>query len=147
MMMEGLLCIYLLILLGFFQVAQNKLARFLVGKCLLDKVPMKDIYKELKMPTVNQVNAQIKLTEVWKSFQSESYPLKWVSRNEATQDRRTRASNENMLCETYGGKIFNSTFINDSAKVWNMAPKNIKDSVSRYTAKKTIKDYILNLPL
>ena len=53
------------ILLGSIQVAQNKLARFLVGKCLLDKVPMKDIYKELKMPTVNQVNAQIKLNEVW----------------------------------------------------------------------------------
>ena len=54
---------------------------------------------------------------------------------------------EEQGCETYGGKFFNSTFINDSAKVWNMAPKNIKDSVSRYTAKKTIKDYILNLPL
>ena len=36
-------------LIGSIQVAQNKLARFLSGKKLLDKIPTKDIYKELKI--------------------------------------------------------------------------------------------------
>ena len=51
-------------LLGTIQIAQNKLARFLCGKNLLDKVPTSNIYKELKMPTVNQINAQIKLLDM-----------------------------------------------------------------------------------
>ena len=78
-------------LLGSIQIAQNKMARFLTGKKILDKIPTKDIYNELKLPSVIQMNAQIKLLEVWKSQQSETYPIKWTSRNEAIQDRRTRS--------------------------------------------------------
>ena len=53
--------------LGSIQVAQNKLARFLSGRKLQDKIPNRDIYKEPKIPSVNQFNAQIKLLEIWKS--------------------------------------------------------------------------------
>ena len=51
-------------LLGSIQVAQNKLARFLSGRKLQDKIPNRDTYKELKIPSVNQINAQIKLLEI-----------------------------------------------------------------------------------
>ena len=51
-------------LLGSIQVAQNKLARFLSGRKLQDKIPNRDIYKELKIPSVHQINAQIKLLEI-----------------------------------------------------------------------------------
>ena len=63
-------------LLGSIQVAQNKLARFLSGRKLQDKIPIRDIYKELKISSVNQFNAQIKLLEVWKSQHSDTYPTK-----------------------------------------------------------------------
>ena len=51
-------------LLGSIQIAQNKLARFLNGRKLQDKIPTKEIFKELKIPSVNQINAQIKLLEI-----------------------------------------------------------------------------------
>ena len=105
-------------LLGSIQVAQNKLARFLSGRKLQDKIPNRDIYKELKIPSVHQINAQIKLLEIWKSQHSDTYPTKCISRNEAIQDRLTRASNDNLLKESYGCKVLNSTFINDSARIW-----------------------------
>ena len=54
-------------LLSSIQTAQNKLARFLTGKSLLDKIPTSEIFKELMIPSVNQINAQIKLLQVWKS--------------------------------------------------------------------------------
>ena len=41
----------------------------------------------LKIPSVNQLNAQTKLLQVWKSQQSESYPIQWVKRNEAILDK------------------------------------------------------------
>ena len=99
------------------------------------------------MMSVNQINAQIKLLEVRKSQQSETYPIKWTSRNEAIQDRRTRSSNENFLHESFGCKILNSTFTNDSARIWNLAPNSIKISATKSCAKRNIKNYILNLPL
>ena len=68
-------------LLGNIQVAQNKYARFLYGANILDKIKTEHIYKELKIPSVNQVNAQIKLLEIWKSQHSETYPIKWVTLN------------------------------------------------------------------
>ena len=85
--------------------------------------------------------------EVWKSLHSESYPTKWVTRNDVINDRRTRASNENALIEYYGCKTFNSTFKNDAARLWNLAPAVIKNSVSLYSAKSQIKKFALTLPL
>ena len=37
--------------------------------------------------------------EVWKSQNSVTHNTKWITRNEAIQNRRTRASNENKLKE------------------------------------------------
>ena len=90
---------------------------------------------------------QIKLLEVWKSQYSETYPIKWTSRNDAIQDRRTRSSNENLLHKSFGCRILNSTFINDSARIWNLVPNSIKASATISWAKKNIKNYILNLPI
>ena len=123
-------------LIGSIQVIQNKLARFLTGKKLMDKIPTKEIFNELKIPSVNQINAQIKLLEVWKSQQSDSYRTQWRTRNDAALDRRTRASKENLLHESYGCNILNSTFINDAARVWNLAPNSIKISTSISAATK-----------
>ena len=62
------------------QVAQNKLARFLNGNKLTDKIPTKDIFKALNIPSVNQINGQIKLTEIWKFQNSVSHPMEWSKR-------------------------------------------------------------------
>ena len=50
------------------QVSQNKFARFMGGKSLLEKIPTEKILGDLKLLSVNQLNAQCKLQEVWKSL-------------------------------------------------------------------------------
>ena len=133
-------------LMGSIQVAQNKLARFLNGNSLLDKIPSSLIYKELKMQSVNQINAQIKLLDVWKSLKSDSHPTKWARRNDSNPELRTRSADVNQLIEAYGGKILTSTFVSDAAKLWNKAPDSIKQCESLNAVKKQIKMYTETLP-
>ena len=134
-------------LLGSIQVAQNKLARFLNGNTLLDKVNTKEIFKQLNMPSVNQINAQTKMLQIWKSQHSSTFPIQWQRRNEVIEDRRTRSSSDNILTETLGGQILTSTFISDAARIWNLAPESIKASTSLYSAKILIKEFCLTLPI
>ena len=54
-------------LLESLQITQNKFARFVHGSNLMDRINTKLIFKETNLLSVNQLNAQIKLTEVWKS--------------------------------------------------------------------------------
>ena len=127
------------ILMTAIQTAQNKLARFLNGNKLMDKIPTYKIFKDLNLPTVNQINAQIKLKEVWKSQHSDSYPLKWVKRNEMSQERRTRGSqNDQILNEIMGSKILNSTFMSGADRVLNHSPEQLKMCNSIYSAKKSL---------
>ena len=64
-------------LLAKLQVTQNKMARFLNGTTILDKVCNKEIYKNSNILSVNQLNCQIKLKEVWKSINDVNYPIQW----------------------------------------------------------------------
>ena len=50
------------------QLTQNKAARFLNGNKLQDHVPTKQTFEELDILSVNQLCAQIKIREVWKSL-------------------------------------------------------------------------------
>ena len=44
-------------------------------------------------------------------------------------------------------KIQSHSFINDAARVWNEAPRQIKDSMTLSSAKKHIKSYVQTLPI
>ena len=59
------------------QVTQNKFARFMAGKSLLDKISMEKILGDIKILSINQLNAQSNLQAVWKSINNENYPIKW----------------------------------------------------------------------
>ena len=113
----------------------------------MDKIPTKQIFKELNLPIVNQINAQIKLLDVWRSLKWEPHPTQWARRNDTNQERRTRAAEVNQLKEAYGGKILASTFVKDAAKLWNKAPYCINFSDPIYSVKKNIRNYICTLPI
>ena len=46
------------------------------GLDLKDKIKTKSISQLLKMLSINQINAQVKLTEMWKAMNIEDYPIK-----------------------------------------------------------------------
>ena len=73
------------------QKAQNKLFCLLNNTRIKDKIKTKSIAEELKMLSVNQINAQVKLTEMWKSLNVENYPVK-VEKQAAVDDHRLARS-------------------------------------------------------
>ena len=133
-------------LLESLQIAQNKFARFVHGSNLMDRINTKLIFKETNLLSVNQLNAQIKLTEVWKSQNVDSYPIQWTKREEVIKRSGLKSSNKPDLVINGTSLIQSNSFINDAARVWNTAPQAIKECKSIGTVKKLIRKYIVNLP-
>ena len=58
------------------QKSQNKPLRVLTGKKVCDRIKIEDMLKSLQMMPVNQIAAQIKLTEMWKALSDSQYSLR-----------------------------------------------------------------------
>ena len=135
------------ILLDSLQITQNKFARFLHGSTLMDRLNTKVIFKEISLLSINQINAQIKLVEIWKSINTTGYPIEWLKRCDEQKREGLKTSNKPELLIKGKSKIQSQTFVNDAALLWNRAPKSIKECKTLATAKKQIKIFINTLPL
>ena len=129
------------------QVTQNRFARFMHGSKLTDRVNNQIIYKDLNLLSVNQLNAQIKLLDVWKSLHDETHRTRWVKRQDLLTRTGLKSSNKPDLVTNGMTRLQMNTFYNDAAFVWNKAPTSIKECKSLITAKKQINLYIKNLPI
>ena len=113
---------------------------------LLDKINTETILQENKILSVNQLNAQIKLQEVWKSKNFKNYPTQWET-DAKLVDPRTRSIQKDSLVVTGKSAKAQSTFYSDAASLWNDAPETIKNAKSLYSVKKEIKKFIVTLPI
>ena len=95
--------------------------------------------------SVNQLNAQIKLLDMWKANNVENYPTKIQKMEQNDARSTTRAVTTGKLIEvgiTTGTK---NTFYNDGVKAWNKVNDKIKSCKSIWSAKKMIKLFVKNL--
>ena len=113
---------------------------------LLDKINTETILQENKILSVNQLNAQIKLQEVWKSKNFKNYPTQWET-DAKLVDPRTRSIQKDSLVVTGKSAKAQSTFYSDAASLWNNASETIKNAKSLYSVKKEIKKFIVTLPI
>ena len=93
------------------------------------------------------MNAQTKLTEAWKAINTEKCPLNITVPTVDINMRESRSSAHGMLKLNGFSEGTKSTFVNDSKKIWNMAPKVIKDCKNMFAAKAEIKKFVKTLPL
>ena len=72
------------------------MSRFLNSKTLKDRIESKVLLSNLNMLSVNQLNAKIKILEIWKSLNVEGYPLKIDTKqvNQETMNTRAMTSNQ-----------------------------------------------------
>ena len=126
---------------------QNKFARFVHGSTLMDHINTKTIFKEANLLPVNQINAQIKLLEVWKSMNIPAYPIQWPKRSEELKREGLKSLNKPEIMIKGHTKIQSQTFINDAALMWNNAPRAIKDCKTLGSVKKQIKIFVQTLPI
>ena len=99
------------------------------------------------MLSVNQMNAQIKISEAWKVNQDEGHPLKLQKVVNAPNSVTTRAISKGELIETGKTDLLQSTYLNETSKAWNKTPSEIKSCNSIWAAKKEIKKFVKELPI
>ena len=95
------------------------------------------------MLSINQMNAQVKLTEMWKAVNYNNYPLNIGQLQPAENGRSSRGVTTGKLTEP----LTLNTFIGNATRLWNKAPLVIKNSKSISVAKKEIKQYCKSLPI
>ena len=129
------------------QKVQNDLMRFLACCRTRDRVSIRSLLDQFSMVSVNQLNAQIKLLEMWKSLNITDYPL--VIRQQTTSDHAatTRAAARGKPCDLGRSQLTQSTCISDTIRLWNAAPGAITENKTLYQAKKEIKKFVKSLPI
>ena len=121
------------------QKSQNKLLRALTGKKVSDRIKIEDMLKSLQMMSVNQIAAQIKLTEMWKALNDSQYPLRVEQKSEKEDGIGTRSMTRGDLIEFGSSTNSKKSFMGSSTRLWNVAPEEIKKVHSFTLAKKFIK--------
>ena len=83
------------------QLMQNKMIRSLNNVKITDRNTTESLFKKVNLLSVNQTNAQIKLTEIWKAFNNENYPIKVTKMKDVLPERylRSKVESEKILLE------------------------------------------------
>ena len=108
------------------QKIQNKMMRIITGTKLQDRVSTKTLLSLTNCISVNQINAQIKIQEVWKALNIENYPLKIEKHNVNDIMAATRACTSGKLIEMGKSIITQKTYKNDAIKLWNSLHKHVQ---------------------
>ena len=93
------------------------------------------------MLSVNQLAASIKLMEVWKSVNIKDYPVQLEPNNPNadTSLRQLRPSTSRAWNQDARTGPEKESFTRNAAKIWNIAPTELKEIKSLPMAKKAIK--------
>ena len=99
------------------------------------------------MSSVNQLNAQCKILEIWKAKNLDDYPLKVGQQSVNQEGISTRADRMGRPIEIGKSNLVQKSCVSDAIRLWNLAPPNITESNTLYQAKKEIKKYARSLPV
>ena len=99
--------------------------------------------------SVNQLSAEIKLIEVWKAINVDDCPiaLEPYIQHPTQTDRSLRPQPNRVFADCARLAMSQNSFHIDAAKVWNLAPANVKTAVSLQGAKRERKNYCKSLPI
>ena len=115
------------------------------GCTLKDRKLTKSLLEKYKLLSVNQLAANIRLIEAWKSVHIKNYPVQLEpnKKSESQTDRELRPSSTRQFNENSRTKIGEHSFCCNAAKLWNQAPLSIKEAKTLHSAKREIKKFCL----
>ena len=114
---------------------------------LSDHRSTKSLLANLDMSSVNQLNAQIKITEIWKTVHKDNYPIEVKKYILEADERILRSKISDKLLVKGHSDLMKSSYKNDAIKLWNNCPDSITKCTSVYSAKKAIKTFVKNFPI
>ena len=129
------------------QLNQNKMLRYMNGSKISDRISTVSMMNKFENLSVNQLNAQIKLVDMWKANNLANYPTKIQKTDQNEVRTTTRAVTSGRLIEVGVSSCAKNSFHNDGVKAWNNAPESIKSCKSIWAAKKAIKSFVKCLPV
>ena len=129
------------------QISQNKMLRLLNNSRISDKISTATLLTKFNMLSVNQINAQIKLSEMWKAVNNEDHLFNLKKLSSGPDVRAMRSITNEMLPVKSFSELSKNTFINDGICAWNHAPITIKNYKSYASAKNEIKKFIKSIPI
>ena len=124
---------------GSIQLIQNNLMRSLNGTKVKDMVSISSLLEKFGMLSINQLNAQVKLSEMWKALNVEDYPLRVELQTRSENQVCTRADSIRKPKEIGKTNLAQKSCISDAIRVWNLAPDHLKGGNSLALSKKEIK--------
>ena len=129
------------------QLIQNNLIRSLNGTKTKDMISISSLLTKFNMLSANQLNASIKLLEIWKALNVDNYPLK-VDKQMSHEARvSTRADTTGKPIEIGKSALVQKTCVSDAIRLWNLAPDTITNCLSQSQVKTEIKKYVRRLPI
>ena len=129
------------------QLVQNNMLQLINGSKISERVSIESMLSKFGMLSVNQINASIKLLEMWKSFNTPNYPLQVKQQSSGTNKINTRADLRCRPIEIGKRELTKNTCVSDAVRVWNLAPSSVTSSQSVNIAKKEIKTFVRSLPI
>ena len=129
------------------QLVQNKLQRALNNTKIKDQISTKSLLEKFGFMSVNPMNCQVKLMEVWKAINLEGYPLKIAQQSVPEVGTSTQAAHKGKPINIGKSTATRNSCVSDSIRIWNLVPSNITESKTAYLAKKAIKEYARSLPI
>ena len=107
------------------------------------------LLKKFNLLSVNQLSAQIKLVEVWKTINVENHPLTLDPYNLHVQNntRDLRPQHNRVFNDSYKLQISSHSFNTDAARLWNLAPDQVRTATTLSAAKSAILKHVTSLPV
>ena len=102
------------------------------------------LLKKFNLLSVNQLSAQIKLVEVWKTINVENHPLTLDPYNLHVQNntRDLRPQHNRVFNDSYKLQISSHSFNTDAARLWNLAPDQVRTATTLSAAKSAILKHV-----
>ena len=129
------------------QTLQNKMMRLITGISLKDRVSTKKLLERTNALSINQINAQIKIQEIWKAINIKDYPVTVQKHSVQDSMTSTRACTRGKLQESGKSVITQKTCKNDAIKLWNSIPKHVQSCKSLNEIKVHAKIFAKTLPI
>ena len=105
------------------KVVFNDCLRLLTNKRSQDRARIEDMLVELGWISINQLCAETRLIEAWKTVHSDDYCMKDMLKPKKKPVKiSTRSAYQNLLETGERDKFENGSFIYKTAQIWNKAP-------------------------
>ena len=130
------------------KVAFNDCLRLLLGIHRGDHESIKNMLDELGWLSINQLAAETRLIEAWKTLHLEDYCMKDVLKLRHKGNYNTRTNHVDYLDPGVSDIHGSAGFVQTTAKLWNKAPLSVKEAHTLSSAKKEIRNFVkIEIPI